>query len=178
MPRALDRPLRPQSVWDRAALERAFQDHGIKPTHSRNLYKFLVQRELKGHHLAARYAPAAASSTAKQQGKHKEKEEDKEEKEEKEERGQWWAGVAGLPKAAEAVLAEHFALTTSTVSRVVDGEGHDGKTSKLVVQLQDGLLVESVVIRHQKVTHNERELLKPRLACASSPYGTRSWGVF
>ena len=54
--------------------------------------------------------------------------------------------VPGLPKALYALAEEKFALTTSRVQSA--SESRDGSTTKMVVVLQDGRLVECVIMRY------------------------------
>ena len=60
------------------------------------------------------------------------------------------ASAKGFPPSLVAPLGARFALLTS---RVVDAStSGDGLTTKLLVELQDGLRVETVIIRHGAVT--------------------------
>ena len=49
--------------------------------------------------------------------------------------------VADLPQAAKQMLPKFFTRTTSTVEKVLHSK--DGTTSKLMIRLQDGLLIEA-----------------------------------
>lgn len=51
-----------------------------------------------------------------------------------------------LPTEASRIISEEFSLFTTTV--VEKKESHRGDTTKLIVRLQDGHEVETVVIRH------------------------------
>ena len=80
-------------------------------------------------------------------------------------------GVAALPKGLGSLLARHFAIfTTRVVKAVTSG---DGVVTKLLVELQDGLRVEAVVIRHGASTarrvHGERRTT----LCVSSQVGCK-----
>lgn len=55
-----------------------------------------------------------------------------------------WADVPSLPKAAVAVLEGGFVRSTSTV--VHTQHSRDGETCKMLLRLQDGLTVESVIM--------------------------------
>jgi adenine C2-methylase RlmN of 23S rRNA A2503 and tRNA A37 len=57
-----------------------------------------------------------------------------------------WHDVNGLPKAALAMLDRDFTVHTSTVHAVQ--RSTDGDTLKLLVNLQDGHRVESVIMRY------------------------------
>lgn len=54
--------------------------------------------------------------------------------------------IPDLPKALYAVVEEKFALTTSKVIKREDSS--DGTTTKLLVELQDGQRVETVIMRY------------------------------
>jgi hypothetical protein len=56
--------------------------------------------------------------------------------------------IKELPKKVIALLNEHFVISTSVVKQAVTSSNEKGSTTKLVVQLQDGLMIESVIIRH------------------------------
>ncbi|PSC70785.1 radical SAM domain-containing [Micractinium conductrix] len=60
--------------------------------------------------------------------------------------GSTWSDVPDLPKAAVAALDAGFALFTTRLLEVQ--RSSDGETTKLLVQLQDGLQVESVVMEY------------------------------
>eukprot|EP00041_Stephanoeca_diplocostata_P032850 m.1065271 g.1065271 ORF g.1065271 m.1065271 type:complete len:498 (-) comp24219_c1_seq13:831-2324(-) len=51
-----------------------------------------------------------------------------------------------LPKALKTIISQNFALLTSTVVKTT--ESKDSSTTKLLVKLQDGHLVESVIMRY------------------------------
>ncbi len=60
--------------------------------------------------------------------------------------GSSWHDVPDLPKAAVAALDAGFALHTT---RLLGAQRScDGETTKLLVQLQDGLQVEAVVMEY------------------------------
>jgi len=54
--------------------------------------------------------------------------------------------IEGLPKALYRIAKEDFAITTSTVMEKKHSK--DGSTTKLLVKLADGQLVESVIMRY------------------------------
>jgi adenine C2-methylase RlmN of 23S rRNA A2503 and tRNA A37 len=54
--------------------------------------------------------------------------------------------IEGLPKALYEMVRNDFAITTSEV--VTAKTSKDGATTKLLVKLQDGKLVESVIMRY------------------------------
>ena len=56
--------------------------------------------------------------------------------------------VPGIPKFARDQIPERFALITTTIADCQTSK--DGSTTKMVVELQDGHRVESVVMRHDK----------------------------
>ena len=51
-----------------------------------------------------------------------------------------------LPRPVYALLREKYAITTSTVQSISNSS--DGSTTKLLVRLQDGHLVEAVIMRY------------------------------
>eukprot|EP00039_Didymoeca_costata_P003194 m.65943 g.65943 ORF g.65943 m.65943 type:complete len:489 (+) comp11770_c0_seq1:289-1755(+) len=60
--------------------------------------------------------------------------------------------IPGLPKSLYQVVSEEFAITTSKVEQAKTSK--DGSTTKMLVRLQDGKLVESVVMRYGCVEFN------------------------
>eukprot|EP00049_Salpingoeca_infusionum_P027487 m.32659 g.32659 ORF g.32659 m.32659 type:complete len:496 (-) comp9543_c0_seq1:217-1704(-) len=54
--------------------------------------------------------------------------------------------IPGLPKALVALVQEKFALTTSKLLEIKTSE--DKSTSKLLIQLQDGAKIETVIMRY------------------------------
>lgn len=60
--------------------------------------------------------------------------------------GASWHDVPQLPKAACAALDAGFVLSTTRLLEVQ--RSRDGETTKLLVQLQDGLQVESVIMEY------------------------------
>ena len=57
-----------------------------------------------------------------------------------------WADVPELPKAAVELLSRDFVRCTSRVVQCQSSA--DGETSKLLLELQDGLQVEAVIMRY------------------------------
>ncbi|KAJ3157800.1 sorting nexin [Geranomyces variabilis] len=57
--------------------------------------------------------------------------------------------IPDFPKAAVKLLDEEFALTTSKVISRTDAK--DGSTTKLLIELQDGQRIESVIMRYGQV---------------------------
>lgn len=57
-----------------------------------------------------------------------------------------WSDIPDLPKAAAALLEQQFSRCTSTVLRCQQSTG--GDTTKLLIQLQDGMQVEAVVMHY------------------------------
>ncbi|KAJ3110625.1 sorting nexin, partial [Phlyctochytrium bullatum] len=57
--------------------------------------------------------------------------------------------IPDLPKAARALLASEFTLSTSKV--VTRSDAKDGSTTKLLVELQDGQRIETVIMRYGDV---------------------------
>ena len=60
--------------------------------------------------------------------------------------GAGWGDVPELPKAAVQVLSGDFVICTSRVMQCQHSA--DGETSKLLLELQDGLQVEAVIMRY------------------------------
>ena len=60
--------------------------------------------------------------------------------------GGGWADLPDFPKAARAALDAGFVLHTTRLLTVQ--RSSDGETTKLLVQLQDGLQVEAVVMQY------------------------------
>ncbi|KAJ3020051.1 sorting nexin [Thoreauomyces humboldtii] len=60
-----------------------------------------------------------------------------------------WRHIAEFPKAAAKVLDEQFVLTTSRV--VTQTDAKDMSTTKLLIELQDGQRIESVIMRYGQV---------------------------
>lgn len=60
--------------------------------------------------------------------------------------------IPNMPKALYKLATEDFALTTSTVVKAQHSA--DGATTKMLVKLQDGKLVESVIMRYGMVAFN------------------------
>ncbi|KAJ3046203.1 sorting nexin [Rhizophlyctis rosea] len=70
-------------------------------------------------------------------------------------------GVPELPKAAREILEKEFTVSTSKVLSRTDAS--DGSTTKLLVELQDGQRIESVIMRYGDVvleTYPEEEKRK------------------
>ena len=57
-----------------------------------------------------------------------------------------WSDIPDLPKAAAALLESSFTRSTSKVLTCQSSSGAD--TTKLLVQLQDGMQVEAVVMHY------------------------------
>ncbi|KAJ1566857.1 sorting nexin, partial [Cladochytrium tenue] len=62
-----------------------------------------------------------------------------------------WDDVPDLPKAVRAMLAggQEFVLTTSRVLQQQNAK--DGSTTKLMIELQDGQRIETVIMRYGEV---------------------------
>ena len=60
------------------------------------------------------------------------------------------ARLPGIPKWAREEIPKRFALMTTTVAPEDCITSRDGNTTKMIVELQDGHRVESVVMRHER----------------------------
>lgn len=76
-----------------------------------------------------------------------------------------WGAVPDLPKAAAAALEQHFARLTSRVVRVQHSAG--GDTTKLLLELQDGMQVEAVVMHYDT---SERYAAREQHSECSDPH--------
>ena len=76
--------------------------------------------------------------------------------------------VPRLPVALPALLKERFVFTTSRVKE--ERTSADGSTTKLLIELQDKQLVESVIIRN-KHTNDDQSVEKWVTLCVSSQVG-------
>ena len=149
---AKKRQLNPQSVWDAAALEAAFADAGVKSSRVQALYRYIVERALNAPPSPApaalprrlvRVSPRLARTiTAEQMRRYLLKHPDA-----------GWADVPDLPKAAAELLSRDFVKCTSRV--VQCQHSSDGETSKLLLELQDGLQVEAVIMRYDTTGETE-----------------------
>ena len=61
--------------------------------------------------------------------------------------GSCWQDVAQLPIAAKQVLSSNFKMFTSRVVRKQTSQ-EDGETTKLLIELQDGLKIETVIMHY------------------------------
>jgi hypothetical protein len=77
-----------------------------------------------------------------------------------------WSDIPDLPKAACALLEQQFSRCTSTVLRCQQSTG--GDTTKLLIQLQDGMQVEAVVMHYDTSGGYWNELCYPRSSSSSS----------
>jgi adenine C2-methylase RlmN of 23S rRNA A2503 and tRNA A37 len=59
-----------------------------------------------------------------------------------------WADIPDFPKAAVAILDSQFSKFTTTVLSCK--QSTDGETTKLLLQLQDGMEVEAVIMSYDK----------------------------
>merc|ERR1719480_230972 len=82
-----------------------------------------------------------------------------------------FAEIPGLPKKAVQILSERFVSTTSTVSKC--NTSADGKTTKLLIKLQDGNLIEAVIIRHSDTRSKGHNVV-----CVSSQIGCKMGCTF
>ncbi len=74
-----------------------------------------------------------------------------------------WADVPDLPKAAVELLRRDFVKCTSRV--VHCQHSADGETSKLLLELQDGLQVEAVIMRYDTTGEGPACALAASLPC-------------
>ena len=87
--------------------------------------------------------------------------------------------IPDLPKAVYALVKEKYSLFTSTV--VKESNSSDGSTTKLLIRLQDGHLIESVIMRYgcvhlssypENIRNNEGFRSRQRATlCVSSQVG-------
>ena len=84
--------------------------------------------------------------------------------------------VASLPKGIGTLLAPHFALFTTRVVKAQTSS--DGCVTKLLVALQDGLQVETVVIRHGASTARRVAGEARTTLCVSSQVGCKMGCAF
>jgi hypothetical protein len=89
--------------------------------------------------------------------------------------GDSWQNVPGLPDLAKSILDSNFTKFTSRLHAVQ--RSSDGETMKLLLMLQDGLRIESVVMRYDTKSaseHRERESGGVRSTlCVSSQVGCK-----
>eukprot|EP01134_Creolimax_fragrantissima_P002127 CFRG2127T1 len=84
--------------------------------------------------------------------------------------------IVNMPKGVVAMVQEKFTLMTT---RVVDSQtSGDNAVTKLVVELQDGLRVETVIIRHGAVTALNPHGEKRTTLCVSSQVGCKMGCTF
>ena len=114
------------SLFDREALERLFAANGIKTRHVRTVWKYLFGKDPK-----SAFDPQSDNVDYNE--------------------------ITELPKKAAELLREQFILTTSSVietsrstHEATEGTAatDEGSSSKLVVLLHGGKMVETVVIDH------------------------------
>jgi adenine C2-methylase RlmN of 23S rRNA A2503 and tRNA A37 len=119
MPR--ERKLSLRSVWDSDIVLEAFTAAGIKSKHTHQLYRRLLAREDK--YQETKEIPELDSKA-------------------------WLPNTfLDFPVAAKELLLKDFQLFTT---KIVERKDSDGlHTTKLLVRLQDGNVVESVIIRHE-----------------------------
>lgn len=82
-----------------------------------------------------------------------------------------FSDIDGLPKVAARALSAHFVARTSTLEKVSTSK--DGKTSKLVIRLQDGHCIETVIIRHSDTRSGGHSVV-----CVSSQIGCKMGCTF
>jgi len=76
-----------------------------------------------------------------------------------------------IPRTLKALLREKFTPCSSKLKKI--SHSKDGKTSKLLIELQDGHLIESVIIRHSDTRSGGHTVL-----CVSSQVGCRMGCTF
>eukprot|EP00484_Ammonia_sp_Unknown_P018176 CAMPEP_0197031992 /NCGR_PEP_ID=MMETSP1384-20130603/10787_1 /TAXON_ID=29189 /ORGANISM="Ammonia sp." /LENGTH=467 /DNA_ID=CAMNT_0042461585 /DNA_START=24 /DNA_END=1427 /DNA_ORIENTATION=- len=79
--------------------------------------------------------------------------------------------ITNLPKRAVALLAAHFVPLTSKVKSC--STSSDKKTTKLLIELQDGNMIETVVIRHSDTRSGGHNVV-----CVSSQIGCKMGCTF
>eukprot|EP00955_Chlamydomonas_euryale_P104016 365535-Chlamydomonas_euryale.AAC.52 len=88
-----------------------------------------------------------------------------------------WSDVPDLPKAAQQLLSEKFTRCTSTVAQTQ--RSSDGETVKLLVTLQDGYQVESVIMTYDttgvpRAMHCPLQKPITKVLLAHAEHGTKS----
>ena len=110
--------LSPQSIFERDALEKIFEENGVKTRHVRSIWKYLFNKDAKA-------APFDLDGSNQID----------------------YTQIPELPKKAAELLKGKFVLTTSTLleSSMADHDPREGtaatdggRSSKLVVRLQGG----------------------------------------
>lgn len=121
------RRLTPASVLDPVALESAFEENGIKKSHMKTIWELVCRRALHTMDLKDILLSINGASKSKEE----------------------------FPRAAARLLQEKFVSTSSrekewvTREPVYAGEGReDGGGGKLIIELQDGQCIETVIIEH------------------------------
>ena len=79
--------------------------------------------------------------------------------------------IVNLPKSAKRLLSENFVATTSKIAEI--SHSNDNRTTKLLIELQDGNMIESVVIRHSDTRSGGHTVL-----CVSSQVGCKMGCTF
>eukprot|EP00775_Hariotina_reticulata_P013488 gene13488-13613_t len=115
------RQLSPASVWDLPVLLEAFRAHNIKERHIYRLWKWVSKEGIEATAHSASCALLRDPQVA-------------------------WTDIPDLPKAACSLLDEGFTRSSSSVIRCQQSAGAD--TSKLLLQMQDGMQVEAVVMHY------------------------------
>lgn len=82
-----------------------------------------------------------------------------------------FADIPGLPKKAAQLLQSNFVPLTSTLKS--HSTSTDKKTTKLLIELQDGNMIETVIIRHSD-TRSEGH----NVVCVSSQIGCKMGCTF
>ncbi|ORX99370.1 hypothetical protein K493DRAFT_313250 [Basidiobolus meristosporus CBS 931.73] len=103
------RVLNPQSIFDQASVEEAFEELKIRPQHLHSLYSNLILRSATDYD-----------------------------------------EIVDFPKKAKDYLSQNYVLSTSKV--IHKKVSKSGDTIKLVVRLQDGLEVESVIMFYEPLS--------------------------
>eukprot|EP01114_Cavostelium_apophysatum_P005325 TRINITY_DN1615_c2_g1_i2.p1 TRINITY_DN1615_c2_g1~~TRINITY_DN1615_c2_g1_i2.p1 ORF type:complete len:454 (-),score=87.63 TRINITY_DN1615_c2_g1_i2:2-1363(-) len=87
---------------------------------------------------------------------------------------QSFEGVPNLPKSLQRLLKDRFKPLTTTIEEA--STSADQATTKLLVRLQDGSLVETVIIRYDR--KNSRSLKARTTVCISSKAGCKMGCTF
>jgi hypothetical protein len=152
------RRLNPQSVWEEEQLAHAFREAGVKDVHVGRLYRRARERSPPAPPCTCPHSAPRHRSRPGRRARHLLRNPDA-----------GWADVPALPKAAVAVLDQHFVRSTSALEACQ--RSSDGTTAKLLVRLQDGLQVEAVIMTysHPGAPASPGPPLGARQCCVAGP---------
>eukprot|EP00899_Mesostigma_viride_P019326 jgi/Mesvir1/27395/Mv07198-RA.1 len=142
------RVLNPAPVFDEPALVQFLLDNGIKPVHASAIWRQLLLREnqQRDHPDASPSAREFSLETLAEL-------------------------VPTLPKQVPSLLSRSFAALTSRV--VEENHSVDNATTKLLIELQDGMRVESVIMRYDTTLGRESGGTQRATLCVSSQVGCK-----